>query len=130
MKKLVLLVLAWAAPALAAACDKANTQTDMALCYGGLANKSDAELNRVYRALLARWKGDTGAVQALRVSERAWVAYRKAECDRQGYATTGGSAQPMIIAMCLKSITDERATLLKSDLTCKEGDLTCLKPQP
>jgi uncharacterized protein YecT (DUF1311 family) len=130
MRKLVLLVLAWAAPALADACDKANTQTDMTICYGGLATKSDAELNRVYRALVARWKDDAKAVEVLRVSERAWVAYRKAECDREGYPTTGGSAQPMIIAMCFKSITDARVKILNGDLTCKEGDLTCLKPQP
>jgi uncharacterized protein YecT (DUF1311 family) len=130
MKMLALLVLAWSAPALADACDTANTQTDMNQCHGEQAAKSDAELNRVYRALMARWKGDGKTVTLLRDSERAWVAYRKAECDLQALPTIGGSMQPVVITMCFKAMTDDRVKLLKAKLTCQEGDLTCVRPQP
>ena len=130
MKLPVLLLLAFAAPALADSCDKANTQTDMTICYGKLAKTSDDALNQAYRALVARWKSDTKAVALLRASERAWIAYRDSECARVGYATTGGSVQPMIIAQCRKDLTDERLKRLKASLTCQEGDLTCFRPGP
>ena len=129
MKTFVLLALALAAPALADPCDKAMTQTDMNQCHGDQANQSDAELNRVYRGLVAKWKDDQKAVALLRRSERDWIAYRTSECARQGYPTAGGSIQPMIISMCVKTLTDARVELLKNDLTCQEGDVTCLRPR-
>ena len=130
MRKLALLALAWSAPAFADVCDKADTQMALNQCHGDAAAKSDAALNQAYRTLMAHWKDDAKAVAMLKASERAWVAYRKAECDLQALPTVGGSIQPMIVSMCVKTLTDDRVKLLKSKLTCQEGDVTCLKPSP
>ncbi len=61
-------------------------------------------------------------------TQRAWVAFRDAECDFQTSAVAGGSAAPMIHAMCLDSQTKRRIEDFKTYLNCEEGDMSCPVP--
>jgi len=58
----------------------------------------DAELNRVYRTLVAKRKDDAAAVEKLKKFERAWIAYRDA-CFGAAYPAANkqqyGSIYPM-----------------------------------
>ena len=59
------------------------------------------------------------------VSQRHWVAYRKAACDFQASGVKGGSAFPMIVAQCLDEYAQVRLTTVTVLLKCSEGDLSC-----
>ena len=111
------------AAAQAADCGSANlSQTDLDVCAGDAFKKADAELNARYKKIVACLKDDA---KPLAEAQRAWVKFRDAECKFQGSATEGGSAQPMVVAECLQSVTAERSKDLNYYLTCEEGDLSC-----
>ena len=60
--------------------------------------------------------------------QRAWIAFRDAECKFASSGVEGGSVQPMIHSGCLQGLTDARVTQLGSYLKCEEGDLSCPVP--
>jgi len=90
-------------------CAAPQTQSEMNLCADADFQKADSQLTAVY----AKFKP---VPPKLRVAERAWIAYRDAECDFQGDASAGGSMQPMIISGCMATLTEERIKTLRSDL--------------
>ena len=55
----------------------------------------------------------TGHFQSLLEAQRAWLAYRDAQCRLEGYAFLGGSAQPMIVSGCLATLTRQRTQELR-----------------
>ena len=57
----------------------AQTQAEMDREACGEYQKADAELNRVYQQVLGEYKADALFVEKLRVSQRAWLAYRDAQ---------------------------------------------------
>lgn len=85
--------------------------------------KADATLNAVYGQLTDRLSGRS--VQKLRSAQRAWLAFRDAECALQGSAVEGGSAQPAVVSQCMATLTEERVRQLRFYLNCEEGDLAC-----
>lgn len=85
--------------------------------------KADAALNATYSELMAQLSGASG--QKLRVAQRAWLAFRDAECAYQGSAVEGGSAQPMVVSSCMAALTEDRVQQLRGYLSCEEGDLAC-----
>lgn len=50
--------------------------------------------------------------EALQESQRAWLAYRDAQCAFEGYEMRGGSGERMVVAHCLASLTRARAESL------------------
>jgi len=58
-------------------------------------------------------KAYTGHFQTLLEAQRAWLAYRDAQCRLEGYAFLGGSAQPMILSGCLATLTRQRTQELR-----------------
>ena len=90
-------------------CAAPQTQSEMNLCADADFQKADRQLTAVY----AKFKP---VPPKLRVAERAWIAYRDAECDFQGDAVAGGSMHPMIISGCMATLTEERIKTLQSDL--------------
>ncbi|MBS0408464.1 MAG: DUF1311 domain-containing protein [Proteobacteria bacterium] len=64
---------------------------------------------------------------ALRRSQRAWLAYREADCAYQAAGARGGSAWPMLVADCKADRTETRVNDLKQQVECQEGDLACVK---
>ncbi|MGO4127068.1 lysozyme inhibitor LprI family protein [Inquilinus sp. YAF38] len=126
----LLAVAAVAGPTRARAddCDSAQSQADLNECYGKAFKASDAELNKLYKEITARLKDDADKTRLLVATQRAWVAFRDAECSFQESAVAGGTAAPMIHAMCLDGQTKSRIEDFKAYLNCEEGDMSCPVP--
>ena len=62
-------------------CGDLTTQTDMNICAGKSYAKSDAELNKFYKQIETRLKGDADTTKLLVAAQKAWVSFRDAECN-------------------------------------------------
>ncbi len=112
--------------AFAEICENPVTQSDMTYCAGWQFNKEDVGLNDVYGRLKENYAKIPIAKTALTKAQRAWVAFRDAECSLEAAGEEGGSAQPMIYNQCLSRLTKLRTEQLQTRLDCQEGDLTCI----
>lgn len=92
-------------------CDSPQTQAEMNRCAGVQLRRVDAQLNAAYGALLK--KLDANRRAKLQKAERAWIAYRDAQCDYEGSESEGGSIQPLEVAGCKTELTKARIGQLK-----------------
>ncbi|WP_447921610.1 lysozyme inhibitor LprI family protein [Achromobacter aegrifaciens] len=122
------LALAASAQAQSLDCGNAATQTDMSLCADQAYRKSDADLNAAYKDVNARLKDNRDAATQLHAAQRAWLFFRDAECAFATGGTSGGSAYPMVLSMCLDKLTQARTKELRAYLKCEEGDMSCPVP--
>jgi len=90
---------------------------------------ADAQLNAAYRTAMARMKqldrstrpadlppaerAGPSYTQALLNSQRAWLAYRDANCRAFSYEYRGGSAQGLSNRVCLTRVTRARTAELR-----------------
>lgn len=103
-------------------CTNAMATHEMNACAEKDLEKADAELNAVYKKALAAipematdepydaksWE------TALRESQRAWVAFRDAECSKHvPMFWTGGSGATVEILGCIREKTEARTKELK-----------------
>ncbi|CAB3890863.1 hypothetical protein LMG26858_03722 [Achromobacter anxifer] len=109
-------------------CGNAATQTDMGLCADQAYRKSDADLNAAYKEVTARLKHDKDASAKLQAAQKAWLFFRDAECAFASGGTTGGTAYPMVLSLCLDKLTQARTKELRAYLKCEEGDMSCPVP--
>lgn len=109
-------------------CKDAQDQAAMTECAERDYKASDAELNTLYRQIVRRLDGDADTKRLLVKAQRAWVAFRDSECGFSASAVTGGSAYPMIQAMCLNDLTQKRVADFRQHLDCEEGDMSCPVP--
>ena len=105
-------------------CKSPDTQYDMNMCAGRRAEGEDAALNRQWvktKAVMAkrdadevgvRADGDPSYVNALLASQRAWLAFRNAECKIESYSMRHGSAQSLEFSGCIVTLTAERTRRL------------------
>jgi uncharacterized protein YecT (DUF1311 family) len=122
--------LALLSSAYAEDCQNAGSQRELNSCANAAYEKSDAELNALYKQVTSRLKDDANQAKRLVAAQRAWIAFRDAECAFVSAPTTGGSINSMVQANCRDRITSVRVNELKSYLQCTEGDVTCpLPPQ-
>ncbi|WP_244847864.1 lysozyme inhibitor LprI family protein [Caballeronia sp. SL2Y3] len=103
--------------------DKASTQMAMDECAGRELKAADQKLNDTYRTLLSKVSKD-GAEQ-LRKAQRAWIAWRDAQCTFDTMGTRGGSINSMENALCVEKLTQAQTAHLAAQLHCKEGDVSC-----
>jgi uncharacterized protein YecT (DUF1311 family) len=103
-------------------------QMTMNECAQEAFKRSDSELNALYKDLERRLKSDPQAQKLLISAERAWVAFRDAECTFSTTSSIGGSIHPMAYSGCLDRLTKARIGDLKRYLQCDEGDLSCPLP--
>jgi uncharacterized protein YecT (DUF1311 family) len=109
-------------------CDKtAKTQADLTECGGSDYKRADDELNRTYQQLLKKAAGDPVAVEKIKASQRAWVAFRDAQIaalypaeDKQ---REYGTVFPMCADLALADLTRERTKMLERMLKPTEGDV-------
>ncbi|MGS0891167.1 lysozyme inhibitor LprI family protein [Burkholderia stagnalis] len=109
-------------------CANAPDQAAMTACADRAYKQSDAELNRTYQAVTARLHDARPLAEKLVNVQRAWLAYRDAECNFSSTNAEGGSVYPMVVSMCLDDLTKERTEALKAYLSCEDGDLACPVP--
>lgn len=109
-------------------CENAQDQSAMTQCAERAYKASDAKLNTLYRQIEKRLGDDADAKRLLLKAERAWMAFRDAECGFSASAVTGGSAYPMVQATCLNDLTQKRIADLRRYLDCQEGDTSCPVP--
>ena len=107
-------------------CANAADQATLNACADASLKKADAELNALYRQITGRLDPEGRA--HLVAAQRAWIAFRDAECKFAASAVEGGSAYPMVHADCLASLTEARIADFKAYLACGEGDLSCPVP--
>lgn len=103
-------------------------QPEMNQCAWREFRIADAELNAQWKITAGavkerdareapyRDKNDTrlGAFDSLLTAQRAWLTYRDAHCGMDRYApTNGGSMEPMLVAFCMRALTQERIEQLK-----------------
>ncbi len=121
-----LLLLAAALPLPAAAADCAATawtQAEINTCAGVRAGAADTVLNASYQKLYARLT-PAGRTR-LRTAQRAWLAWRDAECSFRSDGADGGSMAPTIAAGCAAQLAEARTKELAGFASCPEGDLSC-----
>lgn len=99
------------------------TQSEMTRCAYNHLRATNSELNTVYRQLMAKIS-DHGKT-LLRDTQRAWIAYRDKQCEFSTAGAAGGSVHPMVHAQCLAELTKAQIEVLKAQLQCVEGDLSC-----
>jgi uncharacterized protein YecT (DUF1311 family) len=97
-------------------CSNAMAQQDLNICAERDWQKADKALNVTYKTVIAEAKamdGDLpdylrGAETALREAQRAWVAFRDANCAVAGFPMRGGSAEALLVYGCLRQMTLDR----------------------
>ncbi len=125
---LLALLVAASAPARALDCANATTQAEINACAAEEYEEADASLNAAYKELMARLSDERDIQLLLRKAQRAWIAYRDAQCDFAAAGTLGGSMYPALRAGCLAKMTDLRTRELRKLLECEEGDPSCPAP--
>jgi uncharacterized protein YecT (DUF1311 family) len=97
-------------------------------CVGITYKKTDARLNAVYGQIIARLKDNAATKAKLVAAQKAWIAFRDAECTFRSSSVEGGSIYPMVVTQCLDGLTQKRIAELEPLLTCEEGDMSCPVP--
>jgi uncharacterized protein YecT (DUF1311 family) len=119
---LALLLAQAAAAATGVDCGNAVTQQDMNFCATLEFRTADAELNAQWRITAAEMRrrdqgiaddGRPGYFDQLLAAQRAWLAYRDAHCDSEGYGARGGSMEALLVANCRTQLTIDRTEQLR-----------------
>lgn len=126
MKRLIATIVLLLAPASAHAqpvdCAKATSTAEMNACAEQDFIAADKSLNIAYAAALAYVKGrdvekpyDAKSFEAaLRESQRAWIAFRDADCKNLvAQEWSGGSGTASASLGCMTDLTTQRAKDLK-----------------
>jgi len=111
----VLLALADRARALD--CSNPITTADMVTCASRDFDEADKALNASYTSAMALMRKRAPdlpkAADRLRDAQRAWLAYRDANCGWAAGAVDGGSMEPLVSLGCKTTMTRARTAELK-----------------
>lgn len=102
-------------------CEHAGNQQEMNVCAEEDFKKADAELNKVYKALLQNEKYDAMFIKKLRESQKAWIKFRDSELDatfscEDSALVCWGSMYPMCYHTYKAKMTNNRTERLKKYL--------------
>jgi uncharacterized protein YecT (DUF1311 family) len=100
------------------ACSKeAKTQHDLNGCANEEAKRVDVELNKVYKLLLSKVRGNAVATAKIQAAQKAWVAYRDAYIDAMYPAKDKqaeyGSIFPMEVNLLAAKLTRQQIGALQ-----------------
>jgi len=104
-------------------CAHAINQNDMNTCAEDAYNASDVKLNALYNTLTGKLDGKD--IAQIKTAQRAWIAYRDAECTYTVRNNEGGSIYPLVWFGCLKEQTEMRTKQLREHLDCVDGKDSC-----
>jgi uncharacterized protein YecT (DUF1311 family) len=113
-------------------CASPTSNVEMRYCAGLEYEKADAELNRVYKQLVAVLKSeDTSTVQFRDASvsyygllvraQKDWVAFRDSDCSLRAMRVFGGTHQPVEGTVCKAEKTRQRTLELRHELEWYRG---------
>ncbi|MGO4310634.1 lysozyme inhibitor LprI family protein [Pseudomonas sp. KB_15] len=105
-----------------------DDQAAMNQCAAQQNAAADKELNALYQQITSRLKSNPDSKKQLVSAQRAWVAFRDAECKFSASGVEGGSVYPLIYSNCVTELTRARVATFKTYLKCQEGDLGCPVP--
>jgi uncharacterized protein YecT (DUF1311 family) len=105
-----------------------QTQAEMSQDACVKYNKADAEMNAVYRQVLAKYKSEIVFAAKLKTAQRAWIAFRDAHLEslypEPNKPHAYGSVNPMCRCGALTALTADRTKQLKQWLSgIEEGDV-------
>jgi uncharacterized protein YecT (DUF1311 family) len=112
-------------------CD-GSTTPEVEQCLAADLARADGELNRYFAAATKRLtkQQDTAALAKLRTAERAWIAYRDAECDAVYQSWGQGTIRGTLALGCRIALTKARtATVWHNWLTYADSTPPML-PKP
>lgn len=115
----------------APACNPAGTQLELNACAGQAFSKADAELNAVYRQVLARHADAPVALARIKAAQRLWVQLRDADLEArypvgedEDPRLLYGSMYPMLHSEAKAALTATRTAFLRNQfLERSEYDL-------
>ena len=121
----MLLTLALSAGSPGWNCDDPQAQQEMNWCAAQEFHRADSALNAQWKLTTAEMKqrdqrdgkqtdGRPGHFAVLLAGQRAWLKYRDAQCDLEGYLFRGGSMEPLLVATCRTELTEARTKQLKN----------------
>ena len=115
-------------------CGAAKSQKDINLCAGKEAGEADKELDRVYQAILRRYRNDAAFLSKFRRAHRAWMAYRDmalaAKYPNEDPGSHYGSSFPMCWSGDYKRMTEQRTEELRLWLDGLEEGESCTGSMP
>ena len=127
------LLLGAAAPAAAqpVACDPGGNQLELNACADREFKQADAELNAVYRQILAKLAGEPVALAKMKAAQRVWVQLRDADLEARYPVGADenprflyGSMYPMLYSDAKAALTSARTAYLRKEfLERSEYDL-------
>lgn len=88
----------------------------------------DAKLNKAYQEIMSRLADSQENKALLQAAQRAWIAFRDAECAFSTNNSKDGSIYPLLLWECRTELTKARMTQLGAYLNCEEGDMSCPVP--
>ncbi len=91
-------------------CANPQTQSAMNQCAIDEFKKTDAEMNKVYQQLLLK----TDRPEKLKAAQRAWVAFRDANCEYDASISEGGSMESGLRYGCYTTATKTRTNQLRA----------------
>jgi len=105
----------------------AETQVEMTATACNEMDKADAQLNQVYKKVLAKYQNDQMFINKFITAQKKWIAFRDAYADsmyipenKESY----GSVFPMCHCAFLQNITNDRVKQLQVWLNgIEEGDV-------
>jgi uncharacterized protein YecT (DUF1311 family) len=116
--------------AAASNCGAKDNQAAMNMCQAEVAARADRDMNRLWQQVYPVMQredrdydrpkmGDSepGFAAALLASQRAWLAFRDAQCRSESYEWRGGTMQPFRESQCLTDLTLTRIRQLRATLT-------------
>jgi uncharacterized protein YecT (DUF1311 family) len=109
-------------------CGDLTDQTAMNVCAQKAFEKSDGELNKLYKQIQTRLKDDADTTKLLVIAQRAWIAFRDGECSFSSSMVAQGTVYPFVQNSCLDGLTQNRIKDLNGYLSCEEGDMSCPVP--
>jgi uncharacterized protein YecT (DUF1311 family) len=106
----------------------AQTQAEINREANSMAAKADAEMNAVYKELMP--KLDRQGLDLLKLSQRAWLAYRDAEAAMAADTVRGGSLASAMSAGTVAELTRARTALLRERMADITGSTAPIKKPP
>lgn len=95
-------------------CAQAVSTAEMRTCANRLYQEADAELNQVYRQLVARLSAQRKA--QLKASQQAWLAFRDKNAAFAAGVAEGGSMASLVEVTELTALTRSRTEQLRAYL--------------